>query len=207
MGKDCCAPEIEDTTQGWKRVLQVALVLNVIMFFVEIVAARKSGSMALKADALDFLGDAFNYGISLYVVRHTLMIRAKASLLKSLFMMGFGLYIAVETVFRVRVGLLPFPPTMGIVGTIALTVNFSVAALLFKFRSGESNMRSVWLCTRNDAIGNLMVIIAAGLVQFFHSGWPDWIAGLILATLGLQSGIHIFNLARKEISASPQHTF
>ena len=200
MGKDCCAPEIDETNESWKRVLVVALVLNILMFCVEIIASNRSGSMALQADALDFLGDAFNYGISLYVVSHTIFIRAKASILKSLFMIGFPIFITIETVLKIKSGALPSPPTMGIIGTLALTVNLSVAALLYKFRGGDSNMRSVWLCTRNDAIGNLMVISAAVLVHFLQSGWPDWIAGLVLATLGLQSGIHIFKLARSELA-------
>ena len=204
MSKDCCGPEIDETNKDWKKILIVALVLNIAMFFVEIIASQQSGSMALQADALDFLGDAFNYGISLYVVSHTIFIRAKASILKSLFMIGFALFITIETLFKIRSGGLPSPPTMGTIGSIALTVNLTVAALLFKYRGGDSNMRSVWLCTRNDAIGNLMVIAAAFLVHYTQSGWPDWIAGLVLAVLGLQSGIHVFNLARNELHSNPK---
>ena len=183
-----------------KRILIIALILNLIMFFVEIIASKSSGSMSLQADALDFLGDAFNYGISLYVVSHTVRARAKVSILKGACMASFALYILIETILRVRAGGIPTPPTMGIVGTIALSVNLSVAFLLYQYREGDSNMQSVWLCTRNDAIGNIMVILAAILVHFTNTGWPDWIAGFVLAALGMQSGLKVIKLARKELA-------
>lgn len=200
MGKDCCAPTVnEQASQRWKRILVIALALNLGMFFVEVLAAKTSNSMSLQADALDFLGDAFNYGISLYVAGKVLRKRASVSLLKGFTMAGFGIFILIETVIKIRQGGIPTPPTMGIVGALALVVNFSVAYLLYRYREGDSNMQSVWLCSRNDAIGNMMVIVAAVLVHFTQSGWPDWIASLILASLGFISGIKIIKLAKSEL--------
>jgi Co/Zn/Cd efflux system component len=169
------------------------------MFVVESIASKTSGSMSLQADALDFLGDSFNYGISLYVINHSLKTRATVSFLKGLTMAGFGVFILVETILKIRNGGLPEPPTMGMVGSLALAVNLGVALILYKFREGDSNMQSVWLCTRNDAIGNVMVLIAAWLVLWTRTGWPDWIAGLTLASLGFASGIRVIRLSRKEI--------
>lgn len=199
MGKDCCAPEVEQGGESWKKILKIALVLNLIMFFVEVVASVTSSSMSLQADALDFLGDAFNYGISLYVASSTLKKRATVSILKGMTMLGFGLFILVQVLVKVRLQELPEPPVMGVIGTLALVVNVSVAILLYKFREGDSNMQSVWLCTRNDAIGNVMVVTAAFLVHMTQSGWPDWITGSILAILAISSGIRVLKLARQEL--------
>jgi cation diffusion facilitator family transporter len=199
MGKECCAPEVESTGEDWKKILKIALVLNLAMFFLETIGSQTSGSMSLQADALDFLGDAFNYGISLYVAGHALKHRAGVSLLKGLMMIGFGVYILFGTAQRIRNGVLPASPTMGVIGTLALIVNVSVAVMLYRFREGDSNMQSVWLCTRNDVIGNVMVIVAAVLVHFTQSGWSDWIAGVLLALLGLNSGFKIVKLARGEL--------
>jgi Co/Zn/Cd efflux system component len=200
MGKDCCAPEVsQSSSQGWIRVLRIALVLNFLMFGIEIAASWKSGSMSLQADALDFLGDGFNYAISLMVAGSVVATRARVSLLKGATMTAFGLFILVQTVIKITAGVLPESPLMGVVGTLAFLTNLSCAVMLYRFRDGDSNMQSVWLCTRNDMIGNLMVIAAAGLVAWLSSGWPDWIASLILAGLGIQSGVKVIRLARGEL--------
>lgn len=206
MGKDCCAPEVSNASEPWKRVLKIALVLNLAMFLVEVVASWRSGSMSLQADAMDFLGDGFNYGISLVVAGAVIATRAKVSLLKGATMTAFGIFIVAQTAIKISQGVLPQPPVMGIVGTLAFLVNLTCALLLYRYREGDSNMQSVWLCTRNDMIGNLMVIAAAGLVAWLGTGWPDWIASLILAGLGFTSGLRVIRLARAELrgEAVPQ---
>ena len=202
MGKDCCAPEVAQGGEAWKRILKIALILNLAMFFVEVAASISSSSMSLQADALDFLGDTFNYGVSLYVASSTLKRRASVSVLKGMTMLGFGLFILAQVVIKVRLHQMPTPPVMGVVGALALVVNFGVAALLYKYREGDSNMQSVWLCTRNDVIGNVMVLVAAFLVQLTQSGWPDWITGSILAILAITSGVRVLRLAKDELVES-----
>lgn len=207
MGKECCAPEVSpSSSQGWIRVLKIALVLNLVMFVVEVIASWKSGSMSLQADALDFLGDGFNYGISLIVAGSVVAARARVSLLKGATMTVFGLFILVQTALKISAGVLPEPPLMGMIGTLAFLTNLTCALLLYRYRTGDSNMQSVWLCTRNDMIGNIMVVIAAGLVAWLSSGWPDWIASMILAGLGIQSGLKIIRLARAELGHSHGHS-
>jgi Co/Zn/Cd efflux system component len=183
----------------WRRVLGWALVLNLLMFVIEFISARKAASMSLQADSLDFLGDSFNYAMSLWVASESLRHRAKVSFLKGLSMGALGLFVLFETLKRVSEGGVPHSQTMGMIGALAFAVNFFVAILLYRFRNGDSNMQSVWLCTRNDAIGNFLVILSGGVVHFTSSGWPDWGTGLILAILGLQSGIRVMRLSVLEM--------
>jgi len=143
-----------------KRTLWFALIVNASMFLVEIIASQAGDSISLKADALDFFSDAVNYAISLFVLSSSLLVRAKASMIKAASMTAFGLFIIISAVYRAINGSAPEPHVMGIIGSLALFSNLAVAWVLFRFRSGDSNMRSVWLCTRNDAIGNLAVILA-----------------------------------------------
>lgn len=203
MSKDCCEVEVDaNSDQSWKRLLWIALILNFAMFFVEIFASYTSGSMSLRADSLDFLGDSFNYGISLYVAGKSLKSRASVSALKSLTMIGFGIFVLVSTIQKIGFGVAPEAPAMGVIGALAFAVNLSVALMLVRHKDGDSNKQSVWLCTRNDAIGNVLVLIGALFVHLLQSGWPDWIVGLALSGLGVQSGIKVLKLARKEL-ASP----
>src|SRR5690606_20122655 len=144
-----------------RKVLWVALAVNAAMFLVEVGAGLTAGSMSLLADSLDFLGDAANYGISLWVLGLALSVRARASMIKAWSMAAFGVWVLGSTAWHALTGSVPDAAAMGLVGTLALLANLGVAGLLYRFRSGDSNMRSVWLCTRNDALGNLAVLAAA----------------------------------------------
>lgn len=183
----------------WRRVLWWALVLNFTMFLVEYFFSRSAASMSLQADSLDFLGDSFNYGISLWVASEALRQRARVSFLKGLSMSLFGLFVLYQTARLISAGRVPHPETMGLIGALGFSVNFFVAILLYRFRNGDSNMQSVWLCTRNDAIGNFLVILTGGVVHLTSSGWPDWITGLVMAILALQSGARVMRLSSYEM--------
>lgn len=201
MAGHCC-PSISNTESIdplFRKVLWFALIVNAGMFLVEIVASSAGDSVSLKADALDFFGDAANYAISLFVVGSSLAIRARASVIKAATMGVFGIYVIVSALYRAIYGSEPEPMLMGMIGSIALIANVAVALALFRYRTGDSNMRSVWLCSRNDAIGNLAVIIAAAGVFSSASRWPDLIVALIIASLAATSAWQIYVLARKEI--------
>ena len=202
MAKTCCDPDEIRTSNNdpsWRRILWIALGLNGIMFGVEIAAGIAADSRALQADALDFLGDAANYAISLAVAGMALLWRARAALVKAATMLAFGLWVLGSAVWGFRVGAAPDPGTMGIVGTLALGVNLAVAAMLFRYRSGDANMRSVWVCSRNDAIGNIAVLAAA--IGVFGTGraWPDLVVASILAGLAVWGSTEVFKQARGEL--------
>ncbi len=183
----------------WRRMLWIALAINLAMFLGEIVAGIASGSRSLQADALDFLGDSANYAISLGVAGMALGWRSRAALLKGGTILAFGLYVLVTTVLAALGRGVPQAETMGIVGVIALIANGSVALMLYRYRSGDANMRSVWICSRNDAIGNLAVLFAAAGVIGTGTAWPDLAVALLMATLGIWGGLQIISQARKEL--------
>ena len=187
----------------YRRVLIAALVINAGMFGVEVVAGSMAESRALLADALDFLGDAANYAISLYVLGMSLMWRARAALLKGASMLVFALWVLWESVHGLLAGIPPEPVTMGVVGALALAANVSVAVMLYRFREGDSNMQSVWICSRNDAIGNVAVMLAAGGVAITHSAWPDVLVAAGMALLALSGSIQILRQARRELTVVP----
>lgn len=210
MADDCCASAC-GTTQSlndprWRRVLWIALVVNAAMFFVEMVAGATADSRALQADALDFLGDAANYAVSLAVVGAALMWRARAALLKSLFMLGFAAWVFGSAILAFVNGTTPDPATMGAVGALALAANVSVALLLYRYRTGDANMRSVWICSRNDAIGNVAVMLAALGVLGTGSAWPDLIVACVMAALALTGGVQVLRHALSELRADPPST-
>lgn len=186
----------------YKKALWIVLVLNLSMFFVEIVTGIKSGSTSLLSDSLDFLGDSANYLISLIVLPMALSYRAKASMVKGLTMGVFGLFILITTIYRAFYGEVPSYSEMSIVGFLALLVNVSALLILLKFRDGDSNVRSVWVCSRNDAIGNVAVILAGIAVYFFQSKYPDLIVAFILAFLALQASQEIIKRAWVELKVS-----
>ena len=186
----------------YKKALWIVLVLNLSMFFVEIVTGIKSGSTSLLSDSLDFLGDSANYLISLIVLPMALSYRAKASMVKGLTMGVFGLFILITTIYRAFYGEIPSYSEMSIVGFLALLVNVSALLILLKFRDGDSNVRSVWVCSRNDAIGNVAVILAGIAVYFFQSKYPDLIVAFILAFLALQASQEIIKRAWVELKVS-----
>jgi Co/Zn/Cd efflux system component len=183
----------------YRRVLWLALVLNAAMFVVELAAGAQAGSLSLVADAIDFAGDALNYGVSLAVLASALAWRARAAMVKALSMMGFGFYVLGSAVWGLWHSQAPEPLTMGVVALLALATNVGVAMMLYAFREGDANMRSVWLCSRNDAIGNLAVMLAAAGVLGTGSAWPDLLVAGVMAAMALQGGWSVLQQARQEM--------
>ena len=203
MSARCCdhdAPKLDAIVNlvRYRKILWIALVVNAAMFLVEIVAGVQSGSLSLLADAVDFAGDAMNYAVSLAVLASALAWRARAAMLKALSMMGFGLYVLGAALWSVWNGGVPQATTMGSIALVALVANVAVAWMLYAFREGDANMRSVWLCSRNDAIGNLAVFIAALGVFGTGSAWPDLAVASLMAALALHGGWTVLQLARGE---------
>ena len=184
----------------WRRALWIALVVNAGFFAAEIVVGAAAGSAALQADALDFLGDTANYAISLGVVGMALLWRSRAALLKGWTLIVLALWVLGSTAWHAWFGTLPRAEVMGVVGTAALLANGGVALMLYRFRTGDANMRSVWVCSRNDAIGNAAVMLAAAGVFGTGTGWPDVIVAAIMGGLGLSGGLSIVRQARDELS-------
>lgn len=182
----------------FRTALWIALVVNLTLFVVELVGGAYAHSSALWADALDFFGDAVNYGISLAVIGASLYWRATVALLKGLTMALFGLVVIGKVIYAYLQGIPPQALTMGLIGVLALLANVFTAVILYAFREGDSNMRSVWLCSRNDAIGNAAVILAAVGVFGTGSLWPDIIVAMIMASLGLTAGYQIVKQALAE---------
>jgi Co/Zn/Cd efflux system component len=202
MGHDCChVPTPPGDSQSYRRVLWIALFANLAMFGVELVASVFSGSTALAADAADFLGDSANYALSLGAIAAGGVWLSRVALLKGAAMSVYGVAVLAYAGWRAWLGVPPEPLTMGVVGAMALAVNFSVAALLYRFREGDANMKSVWLCTRNDVIANILVLIAAAGVFGTGTVWPDVGVAAILAILGLSSGRIVIRQARAELHA------
>ncbi len=196
---DHCSSLKEFDSPLWRRVLWIALAINASMFMAEIVAGVAAGSASLQADAIDFLGDAGNYAISLGVAGMAPVWRARAALLKGCSLGLFGAAVLLSTAWHAYAGTLPKAETMGVVGVLALLANLSVALLLYRFRTGDANMRSVWICSRNDAIGNLAVLAAAAGVFGAGAGWPDILVALVMAALGISGGWQIAQHARAEL--------
>lgn len=203
MADDCCKAACGTTATlndpRWRRALWIALGVNAGMFAVEIAAGAAADSRALQADALDFLGDATNYAISLLVAGMALAWRARAALAKGLALNGLGGWVMITAVLAALGGAAPEPELMGIIGVLALAANTGVAIMLYRFRTGDANMRSVWICSRNDAIGNIAVMAAALGVFGTGTAWPDLIVAAILALLGISGGIQIVQQARREL--------
>lgn len=187
------------TNPRWRRAVWIALFVNASMFALEFYAGSAADSHALKADALDFFGDSANYAISLTVAGMALAWRARAALLKGVTLAVLGIYVLVSAILAAIGGSAPRPETMGIIGTLALLANAGVALILFQFRGGDANMRSVWICSRNDAVGNVAVVLAAAGVFGTGTAWPDLIVATVLATLGLWGGWQIMTQAGSEL--------
>ena len=206
MAGGCCGAsqdnsfKIEDAS--WRRVLWVALAINGGMFCIEIVAGVSAGSASLKADALDFLGDTANYAISLGVAGLALYWRSRAALAKGTTLLLLGLWVIGNTLWMATRGTLPAAGTMGGVGVLALLANLICADILWRHRTGDANRRSVWICSRNDAIGNVAVVAAAWGVFGTGTAWPDVGVAVILAGLGVSGGWQIIRQARREMSLS-----
>ena len=184
----------------YRRILWAALIINLAMFAIEIGAGFRSGSTSLLADAIDFFGDAANYGVSLAVLSAGVVLRARAALLKGACMMAFGLFVLGRAAWMYHLGGTPEALTMGGIGLLALVANVTVAAMLYAYRTGDANMRSVWLCSRNDAIGNIAVMLAALGVVGTGSAWPDLLVACGMALLALMGGWSVIKQARSEMS-------
>lgn len=184
---------------GFRRVLWIALGVNAAMFVGEVAAALVAGSVSLQADALDFLGDSANYAISLLVLGMGIAARARAALFKGATMAAFGAWVIGNAVHHAITGKVPEPLIMGPVAILALVANVSVAVLLYRHRNGDSNRQSVWLCSRNDAIGNVAVLLAAAGVFATGAGWPDILVAIAIATLNISAASGVFVQARREL--------
>ncbi|WP_226697695.1 cation transporter [Qipengyuania flava] len=204
MGKSCCqTPEPNQNPHNnprWRAILWIALVANAAMFVVEIIAGAAADSRALQADALDFFADAANYAISLGVAGMALASRAKAALLKAATMLAFGLWVVGSAIYGLIGGSNPEPQAMGMIGALALFVNVIVAVMLFRYREGDANMRSAWICSRNDALGNIAVLGAALGVFGTGQAWPDLLVASVMAALALWGAAEIFRQARRELA-------
>ena len=204
MGKACCGCGAESRARdrAYRRALWLVLVINAAMFLLEIGAGLAAGSASLQADALDFLGDAGNYAISLFVVGMALRYRAMAALAKGATMGVLGLWVIGITVWHAIHGTLPQAYAMGMIGFAALVANAASFTVLWAHRGGDSNMRSAWVCTRNDVIGNLAVLLAAFGVFGTGAGWPDLIVGAIMGTLAMQGAAIVCRQALAELRQS-----
>ena len=194
----CTAPAAASSPR-YRRVLWVALVVNAAMFLVEIVAGLGASSVSLLADAVDFFGDAANYALSLAVLGMGVAWRARAAWIKGASMGAFGLFVLGRAAFGALGGSVPEAATMGAVGALALAANVGVAALLYAWREGDANMRSVWLCSRNDAIGNVAVMVAALGVFGTGTAWPDLLVATVMASLARSAAWSVMRQARGEL--------
>lgn len=199
----CCSPPAATQSARYRRVLWAALFINAAMFGVELAGGLRAGSVSLLADAVDFFGDAVNYGVSLLVLGMALQWRARAALLKGLTMGAFGVFVLGRASWAAITGVMPEPITMGAIGTLALVANVAVALMLYAWREGDANMRSVWLCSRNDAIGNLAVMGAALGVFGTGSAWPDLAVAVVMAALALTAARSVVTQAWAELQPVP----
>ena len=204
MSASCCTgqPSFDGASRAYKRVLWVVIGITAVMFAVETGAGYLAGSMALQADALDFLGDTMTYGVSLAVIGRSMAWRSGAALVKALSLGVFGCWVLGATLYRTLYLGMPEPLTMGAIAVLALFANLVSALLLYRIRDGDANVRSVWICSRNDAIGNVAVIAAAGLVAWLASPWPDLIVAAAMAVLFLSGAISIARQARAEMTTA-----
>lgn len=202
MSDPCCscaaaaAPAVDPR---YRKALWVALVVNAAMFVAEWIASWRSGSVSLLADSIDFFGDSANYALSLSVLGMAASVRSRAALFKAACMAAFGAFVLGKALWNLRSGLPPEAVTMGAVGALALAANVAVAAMLYRFRAGDANMRSVWLCSRNDAIGNLAVMLAALGVLGTGSAWPDLAVAAVMGVLALSGASAVARQATAEL--------
>jgi cation diffusion facilitator family transporter len=202
---DCCAAsacEVEKLRDRQRSTLLLVLWINAGLFLIEGTAGVLASSTALLADALDMLGDALIYGFSLYVVSRGVLWKARAAAAKGWIMLLFGVAVLVQAVYKILVPELPHYPTMGIIGALALAGNAWCLWLLWRHRAEDINMRSVWLCSRNDIVANVSVLGAGAAVWLLQSRWPDIVVGLAIAALFLSSATHVLREAARERQAA-----
>jgi len=203
MSADCChhAPKFEGLSADYKRRLWLVIAINASMFILEIVAGAISGSQALQADALDFAADAATYGISLAVIGTPIAVRARAALLKALSLTLMAIWVLGSTAYHVLVLGIPRAEIMGAVGVLALAANLASVLILVRYKDGDANVRSVWFCSRNDAIGNIAVMAAALGVWGSATKWPDLLVAAVMAGLFLTSSFQILRQSMQELRA------
>ena len=203
MSAGCCDQDVkfEGLDPMYMRILWAVILINAAMFVIEMWGGHAADSRALEADALDFLGDSLTYGISLWAIGKAAQLRARIAVLKGLSLLVMGVYVFGKTAYEVFYLGLPHAELMGAIGFMALVANVVSVLLLVPYKDGDANVRSVWLCSRNDAIGNVIVLIAAGLVWGTATGWPDVIVAAIMAGLFINSAWQILHRAREELSA------
>jgi len=199
MSASCCSPQPPSVDPTYRGALWIALGVNLAMFIVEVLASWSSGSVSLLADAIDFFGDAANYGLSLAVLAMSLQVRSRAALVKVACMAVFGVFVLGRAIWALQSGVPPEAMTMGVVAVVALAANAGVALLLYRYRSGDANMRSVWICSRNDAIGNVAVGLAALGVFGTGSALPDLAVAAVMATLALTGAVTVLKQSRLEL--------
>ena len=207
MADDCeygANQSFDGTSAAYKRVLIVIIAINLGMFFVELFGGLAAGSMALLADSLDFLGDSATYTISLIVIGMPLVVRANAGLFKGISLFVIAAWVLGSTFYRVFIEGVPEALTMGAIGFAALAANVISVILLLKFKDGDSNVRSVWLCSRNDAVGNIAVILAASGIAATNAAWPDLLVAGIMGSLFIHSATRIIQQSWKELSQEKQ---
>jgi Co/Zn/Cd efflux system component len=201
MSASCCGTEtrFEGLSADYKRRLWLVIAINAGMFLVEMAAGALAGSQALQADALDFLGDSLTYGMSLAVIGAAVPVRAWTAFAKGVSLSLMGLWVFGSTAYHVLVLGIPHAEIMGVVGFLALAANVGSVIILARYKDGDANVRSVWLCSRNDAIGNVAVMLAAVGVWATATRWPDLIVAAIMAGLFLTSSLQILRQSAKEI--------
>ena len=200
-----CHNSTAPVSPRFRRALWIALVVNALMFGVEIAGSLQSGSVALLADAVDFGGDAANYALSLAVLSLAVHWRSRAALVKGLSMGAYGAFVLGKAGWAALAGLPPEPMTMAGIGALAFVANVGVALLLYAFRSGDANMRAVWLCSRNDAIANVAIILAAAGVFGTGTRWPDLAVAAVIAGLALWSSTSVVRQAARELAGHARH--
>jgi Co/Zn/Cd efflux system component len=192
---ECCKITTIATQQ--RQVFRLVLWLNAVMFCVEAVAGVASNSTALLADSADMLGDAVVYGFSLYVIGRGVVWQARAAITKGIIMAAFGVGVLAQVIVKLSQGLMPSPETMSVVGLLALAVNIFCLVLLWRHRADDINMQSAWLCSRNDVIGNVGVLLTALAIGLIGSAWPDILIGLVMAAVFCSSARTVIRGARR----------
>jgi cation diffusion facilitator family transporter len=200
--------QFDGISADYKRRLWMVIAINAIMFVVEVLAGAFADSQALRADALDFLGDAATYSLSLAVIGAPARTRANAALLKGLSLGVMAIWVLGSTIYQVFILGVPKAEVMGAIGALALAANIASVLLLMRYAQGDANVRSVWLCSRNDAIGNVAVMVAALAVWGTTTAWPDLIVAAIMASLFFWSSVQIVRQSRGELQniAAPGHS-
>ena len=199
-GCTCANVTFNGLTPSYKRRLWTVIAINAAMFAVEMGAGVLAGSQALQADALDFIGDTVTYGLSLAVLGRSLRVRSTAALVKGVTLASMGLWVFGSTMWHTLVLEIPRAEVMGLIGLLALSANLTSVLILLKYKDGDANVRSVWLCSRNDAIGNVAVMLAAVGVWGTATGWPDVVVATILASLFLHSATKILTSGARRVA-------